>query len=313
MARETLDYLKPQPGEVFVDATLGFGGHATAIASELGPSGVLIGIDQDDFALAEATARLEELPAEKRPTLLTLHGNFADLDALLLEAVVPGIDGILFDLGVSSHQIDEPTRGFSFRESGPLDMRMNPGKQTLTAQEILNHYTAADLTRIIRTYGEERWASRIAEFVVKARAKAPITTTDELVALIDEAIPAGARQGGRHPARKTFQALRIAVNDELEALRQGLEAAIRWLNVGGRIAAISYHSLEDRIVKATLASLEHRCTCPPDLPVCVCGRRPMIEGLTKKPVVPGPAEIEANPRSRSAKLRAARKLDATAA
>ena len=229
------------------------------------------------------------------------------MDDLLLSAEVPGVDAILFDLGVSSVQIDTIERGFSFKESAPLDMRMDPGKQTLTAAEILNTYNAADLTRIIRDNSDEKWASRIASFIVKAREGQPFSTSDQLVEVIKAAIPSSARRAGGHPAKRTFQALRIEVNSELTVLRRGLDAAVRWLNPQGRIAVISYHSLEDRIVKETFASFANRCTCPPDLPVCVCGKSPVLEIVNRKPIVPTAEEIARNPRARSAKLRVAQK------
>ena len=305
---ECLEYLELQTQHVFVDATLGGAGHSFEAAKHLGREGTLIGIDQDEVALAAARAKLETLPEETRPNLELLRGNFGDLDSLLTSAEVPGIDAILFDLGVSSVQIDTPSRGFSFKENGPLDMRMDPGKQTLNAAEIINTYNAADLTRVIRTYSDEKWASRIAEFVVRARQEAPIETSEQLVDVIKAAIPASARRAGGHPAKRTFQALRIEVNSELDVLASGLEAAVRWLNPGGRLVVISYHSLEDRIVKDAFNSCANRCTCPPDLPVCVCGKKPILEILTRKPLLPSAAEIERNSRARSAKLRVARKL-----
>ena len=305
---ECLEYLELQTQHVFVDATLGGAGHSFEAAKHLGREGTLIGIDQDEVALAAARAKLETLPEETRPNLELLRGNFGDLDSLLTSAEVPGIDAILFDLGVSSVQIDTPSRGFSFKENGPLDMRMDPGKQTLNAAEIVNTYNAADLSRVIRTYSDEKWASRIAEFVVRARQEAPIETSEQLVDVIKAAIPASARRAGGHPAKRTFQALRIEVNSELDVLASGLEAAVRWLNPGGRLVVISYHSLEDRIVKDVFNSCANRCTCPPDLPVCVCGKKPILEILTRKPLLPSAAEIERNSRARSAKLRVARKL-----
>ena len=305
---ECLEYLELQTQHVFVDATLGGAGHSFEAARQLGREGTLVGIDQDEVALAAARAKLETLPEDARPDLELLRGNFGDLDRLLTSVEVPGIDAILFDLGVSSVQIDTPSRGFSFKENGPLDMRMDPGKQTLNAAEIVNTYNAADLTRVIRAYSDEKWASRIAEFVVKAREKAPIETSAQLVDIVKAAIPASARRAGGHPAKRTFQALRIEVNSELDVLASGLEAAVRWLNPGGRLVVISYHSLEDRIVKDVFNSCANRCTCPPDLPVCVCGKKPILEILTRKPLLPSAAEIERNSRARSAKLRVARKL-----
>ena len=304
---ECLEYLELQTQHVFVDATLGGAGHSFEAAKHLGREGTLIGIDQDEVALAAARAKLETLPEDARPDLELLRGNFGDLDRLLTSVEVPGIDAILFDLGVSSVQIDTPSRGFSFKENGPLDMRMDPGKQTLNAAEIVNTYNAADLTRVIRAYSDEKWASRIAEFVVKAREKAPIETSAQLVDIVKAAIPASARRAGGHPAKRTFQALRIEVNSELDVLSSGLEAAVRWLNPGGRLVVISYHSLEDRIVKDLFNSYANRCTCPPDLPVCMCGKQPILDIVTRKPIVASPEEVARNPRARSAKLRVARK------
>ncbi|MBQ9955174.1 MAG: 16S rRNA (cytosine(1402)-N(4))-methyltransferase RsmH [Eggerthellaceae bacterium] len=302
---ECLEQLALQTHHTFVDATLGFAGHSREVAKILGEEGTLIGIDQDEVALASSSATLESLSLGNAPRFELLRGNFGDLDELLVSAEVPGIDAILFDLGVSSVQIDTPSRGFTFKENGPLDMRMDPGKQTLTAQEIIETYNAADLTRIIRAYSDEKWASRIADFIVRARETERIETSEQLVEIIKAAIPASARRAGGHPAKRTFQALRIEVNSELTVLRQGLDAAIRWLNPGGRIAVISYHSLEDRIVKDTFASFANRCTCPPDLPVCMCGKQPVLDIVTRKPILPTPEEIERNPRARSAKLRVA--------
>ncbi len=308
MLAECLEYLKLEPQHTFVDATLGGAGHSFEAAQRLGSGGTLIGIDQDEVALAAARLKLESIPSDRRPRLELLRGNFGNMDGLLVSAEVPGIDAVLFDLGVSSVQIDTPSRGFSFKEDGPLDMRMDPGKQTLTAEEIVNTYNASDLTRIIRAYSDERWASRIADFIVKRRESAPITTSGELVEVVKAAIPASARRAGGHPAKRTFQALRIEVNSELTVLKSGLDAAVRWLNPGGRIVVISYHSLEDRIVKETFNSLARRCTCPPDLPVCVCGKQPILEIVTRKPVLPSAGEVERNARARSAKVRVATKL-----
>ena len=304
---ECLEQLHLQTHSTFLDCTLGFAGHSFAAAQLLGPDGLLIGIDQDEVALGEARERLESIPAGERPRLELLRGNFGDLDGLLLSVEEPGVDAVLFDLGVSSVQIDTPSRGFSFKENGPLDMRMDPGKQTTTAAEIINTLNAKDLTRIIRDFSDEKWASRIAQFVVQAREERPITTTGELVDVIKAAIPASARRAGGHPAKRTFQALRIQVNSELDVLQSGLDAAIRWLNPDGYIAVISYPSLEDRIVKNTFNAWADRCTCPPDLPVCVCGKKPVIDVITRKPILPTKQEIDRNPRSRSAKLRVARK------
>ena len=306
---ECLEQLKLQPQHTFVDATLGGAGHSLEVARQLAPEGVLIGIDQDDAAHAAASERLNTIPEEQRPHIELLHGNFGDMDELLLSAEIPGVDAFLFDLGVSSPQIDTLSRGFSFKEeTAPLDMRMDPGKQTLTAAEVINTYNAADLTRIIRMYSDEKWASRIADFIVRRREDKPFETSGELVEVIKAAIPASARRAGGHPAKRTFQAIRIEVNSELAVLRRGLDAAVRWLNPGGRLVVISYHSLEDRIVKETMAAGANRCTCPPDFPVCACGKKPVLEVVTRKPIVPSREEIERNPRARSAKLRVAQKL-----
>ena len=304
---ECLEYLQLKTQHTFVDATLGGAGHSICAAERLGRGGTLIGIDQDEVALAAAQERLDALPEDVRPNVELLRGNFGDMDALLTSAEVPGVDAFLFDLGVSSVQIDTPSRGFSFKENGPLDMRMDPGKQTLNAAEIINTYNAADLTRIIRMNSDEKWASRIADFIVRARQEQRIETSEQLVDIIKAAIPASARRAGGHPAKRTFQALRIEVNSELDVLRRGLDAAVRWLDPGGRLVVISYHSLEDRIVKETFLSFANRCTCPPDLPVCVCGKEPILDIVTRKPVLPTDAEIERNPRARSAKLRVAEK------
>lgn len=308
MLAECLEHLKLEPQHTFVDATLGGAGHSFEAARRLGSEGTLIGIDQDEVALAAARLKLETIPEDHRPRLELLRGNFGNMDELLVSAEVPGIDAVLFDLGVSSVQIDTPSRGFSFKEDGPLDMRMDPGKQTLTAEEIVNTYNASDLTRIIRAYSDERWASRIADFIVKRRESAPLSTSAELVEVVKAAIPASARRAGGHPAKRTFQALRIEVNSELTVLKSGLDAAVRWLNPGGRIVVISYHSLEDRIVKETFNSFSHRCTCPPDLPMCVCGKQPILDIVTRKPVLPSAEEVERNARARSAKVRVATKL-----
>ena len=304
---ECLEQSNLKPQQTFVDATLGGAGHSLEAAKLVGPGGTLVGIDQDEVALAAARARLEALPDDQRPNLELLRGNFGDMDDLLVSAEIPGVDALLFDLGVSSVQIDTPSRGFSFKENGPLDMRMDPGKTTLTAAEIINTYNAADLTRIIRMYSDEKWASRIADFVVRAREMERIETSEQLVDIIKAAIPASARRAGGHPAKRTFQALRIEVNSELDVLRRGLDAAVRWLNPGGRLVVISYHSLEDRIVKETFNSFANRCTCPPDLPVCMCGKKPILDLVTRKPLLPTAGEIERNPRARSAKLRVAQK------
>jgi 16S rRNA (cytosine1402-N4)-methyltransferase len=309
MLPECREALALKPGETYCDCTLGGAGHALELACDLEPNGTLIGIDQDSVALEVATERFDEKfrasHTPRTPRLVLLQGNFGNLDELLVEAEVPGVDGFLFDLGVSSPQLDFPQRGFSYAREAPLDMRMDPGNQTLTAAEILNTRNEADLARILREYGEERWAARIASFIVKARERQPLTQTTELVELVKAAIPASARRAGGNPAKRTFQALRIAVNGEMDVLRSGLEAALRWLNPAGRIAVISYHSLEDRIVKETFAEAARGCICPPEAPVCVCGHEPILERITRKPLRASEVEIERNPRAKSAKLRVA--------
>ena len=308
MLEEVIRELDPKPGEVVCDCTLGGAGHSVELARLVQPDGLSIGIDQDDMALAAATERFErEVPGADRRFL---KGNFGQLDELLVEAEVPGVDCFLFDIGVSSPQLDIPERGFSYHEDAPLDMRMDPGNNTQTAAEVINNYTEADLARVLRVYGDERFAARIARQVVRTREKAPILTTLQLVEVVKAAIPAAGRRHGGHPARKTFQALRIEVNHELDVLDQGLRAAVRWTNPGGRICVISYHSLEDRVVKHAFAELSQGCTCPPELPVCVCDHVPILEVRTRKPLVASDGEIERNPRSRSALMRVAVKLDA---
>jgi len=300
---EVIHYLSPKPGSIVVDGTLGGAGHAAHIAHSIAPDGLLVGIDQDDAAIAAAAVTLRL----GQQTIL-LKGNFGQLDRLLTDAKVPYADGFLFDLGVSSPQLDVLERGFSYKGDAPLDMRMDPSAGGITAADVVNSYQESDLARVIREYGEERWATRIAAFIVAARARRPVETTSELVEIIKAAVPAAARKDGPHPARRTFQALRIEVNNELEVLGSALESAARWLAPGGRIVVISYHSLEDRIVKQTFARLAQTCTCPPDLPVCVCGAKPVLRVLTRRAVTPSAEEVERNPRSRSAKLRAAEKL-----
>jgi len=304
---EVTQQLSLHPGSIVVDCTLGGAGHARRLVDLISPTGTLVGIDQDDSAL-EAAAVTLRLGQQTPVNTVLLKGNFGELDRLLAEARIPYADAVLMDLGMSSPQIDVAERGFSFKAEAPLDMRMDPGNQTLTAAEIIATYDEADLARIFRKYGEERWASRIASFVVNARARKPITTTGELVDLVKAAIPASARRTGGHPAKRVFQALRIEVNDELAVLARGLEAAIRWLAPTGRIAVISYHSLEDRIVKQVFVEGAKGCDCPPDLPVCVCGRSPVLRIVTRRAIAPAAGEIESNPRARSARLRVAEKL-----
>jgi 16S rRNA (cytosine1402-N4)-methyltransferase len=283
-----------------VDCTLGGAGHSLALAQHLTPQGLLVGIDQDEDALAAAQVRLQAAPCQVR----VVKGNFKELKQILQSLQIEQVTGILFDLGVSSYQLDTPERGFSYMQDGPLDMRMNQSGK-LTAAQVVNTYSEERLTELIYKYGEERWSKRIAQFIVAARQEKPLTSTLELVSVIKKAIPKGVRREGHHPAKKTFQALRIEVNDELNILGQVVEDAVGCLKSGGRLGVITFHSLEDRIVKQKLNELFKGCICPPNLP-CVCGRTQVI----KKPgsIVPGSAEQEENPRSRSARLRFAEKL-----
>lgn len=306
MLQEVLDTLKLKRGSVVCDCTLGGAGHSVKMAAQVGEDGLLLGVDQDDMALEAAAARLER-EAPGTPTKL-LKGNFGDLDNLLCSAEVPGVDGFLFDLGVSSPQLDIPGRGFSYNEDAPLDMRMDPGNNTLNAAEVINTYNEADLARILRVYGEEKFSSQIAREIVRRRETSPIETTGDFVEVIKAGIPAAARRHGGHPAKRSFQAIRIEVNHELEVLERGLEAAIRWTNPKGRICVISYHSLEDRIVKHMFQEMSQGCICPPEIPVCVCGHVPTLKVITRKPLVASPQEIERNPRARSAKIRVAMRL-----
>ena len=300
--QESIEALNLKPNGVYVDCTLGGAGHSLAIlATE--PTISLIGIDQDPAALERAQHRLQH--HKERVTLV--HGNFRDIAQILAERGVEKVDGILMDIGVSSPQLDEGERGFSYHYDAPLDMRMNPANP-VDARDLVNTLPEHELAQIIFEYGEERWAKRIAQFIVEHRAKEPIETTGQLVQVIKNAVPARARQKGPHPARRTFQALRIAVNDELGALRSALEQSIDLLKVGGRIAVITFHSLEDRIVKEFFNSCLGRCTCPPDLPVCVCNPKTTLKLVNSKPIVPSPAELAKNPRARSAKLRAAERV-----
>jgi 16S rRNA (cytosine1402-N4)-methyltransferase len=300
---EVTKHLSLHPGSIVVDCTLGGAGHAKRIQDSIAPTGLLVGIDQDDAALA-AAADVLRLGQQA----LLIKGNFGDLDRLLAEAGLAYADGFLFDLGVSSPQLDFAERGFSYHTDAPLDMRMDPESGGITAGEVVNTYDEADLARVIRDFGEERWASRIAAFITAARARRPLNTTGELVEVIKDAIPASARRSGPHPARRTFQALRIEVNRELERLETALRSAVRWLSASGRVAVISYHSLEDRTVKRVFAELSKGCVCPPDLPVCRCGFKPVVRVVTRKAIMPSAEEVAANPRARSAKLRVAEKL-----
>ena len=303
MPAEVLEYLSPRPGGVYVDGTLGGAGHARLILEATSPDGMLIGFDRDPAALEVARERLASFGERFRP----VPGNFSEMGRVLAELGVDGVDGFLLDVGVSSHQLDTAERGFSFLTDAPLDMRMNtlvPG----TAADLVNDLDEHELARIIKEYGEERWARRIASFIVKARVDGPIERTLQLVDIIKGAIPRGAWEERIHPATRTFQALRIAVNDELGSLERGLESALGLLRPGGRGVVISFHSLEDRIVKTMFRRYAQGCTCPKELPRCVCGGVPRLRILTGRPVVAGDVEVAENPRARSAKLRAAEKL-----
>ena len=300
---ECLEGLRIRKNGVYVDCTLGGGGHSYEIAKRLGPDGLLIGIDQDDDALAAASARLAEFPWFR-----AVKANFAELAGVLRSFRLEGADGILFDLGVSSYQLDNKDRGFSYQADAPLDMRMDTSKGE-TAAELLARISHGELTRILRDYGEERFASQIASAILKAREKAPIETTSALRDIIVSAIPAGyAKREKQHPAKRSFQAIRIAVNNELGVAEEGIQAAIDCLNPGGRVCVISFHSLEDRITKTLFTKASAGCTCPKEFPVCVCGASPTLRVITKKPITATDAELEENPRARSAKLRIAEKL-----
>jgi 16S rRNA (cytosine1402-N4)-methyltransferase len=291
MLDEAVDLLAVRDGGIYLDCTLGGGGHAREVARRAGPAGRLIGLDKDAVALAHAAENLREVSGQ----VTLIQSDYQDLDDVLTELEIPGVDGILFDLGVSTWQVLDPERGFSFHQDAPLDMRMDQRAET-TAADLVNNLNERELARLIQHYGEERWASRIASFIAEARARRPVTTTGQLVEIIKAAIPAGARREGPHPARRTFQALRIAVNDELAGLERGLQSGIRMLVPGGRVVVISFHSLEDRIVKNAFRNWE---------PADGAGLRI----LTKKPLRPGASEMEQNPRARSAKLRAAEKIE----
>jgi len=304
MLQEVLRALAVQPDGVYVDCTLRGGGTARAVLETLGPGGRLVGLDRDADALAENRA----LSSDPRVDLV--QTSFDRLEAVLAGLGLAGADGVLFDLGVSSHQLDVPERGFSYHALGPLDMRMDRTAE-LTAARLVATASEAELARILWTYGEERYARRIAAALVRERARRPVVTTGHLAAVIREALPGGAGRKGPHPARRTFQALRIAVNDELGFLERGLAAAVGTLRPGGRVVVLSYHSLEDRLVKRCFADWAQDCVCPPQAPVCRCDHRARVRVLTKKPLTPGDEELAANPRARSARLRAAEKLPVT--
>lgn len=297
---EVLEMLKPHPGEIMVDGTLGGAGHAIEIIKSVIPGGRLIGIDRDTNALEAAEKRLKDFEGN----FVLLHDNFVHIKDILSRLDISGIDGMLLDLGVSSHQLDTADRGFTYKVDVPLDMRMDP-TQSFSAWNVVNEYSVKELTRVIREYGEERWASRIAKFIVDSR---PVDTTGELVDIIKAAIPASARRTGGHPAKRTFQAIRIEVNDELGILKQAITDAVDVLNPGGRLCIITFHSLEDRLVKQTFRMLKNPCTCSPQAPICTCGKKPVVNLINKKPITSTQEELNLNPRSHSAKLRGCQKL-----
>ena len=302
LLQECIDGLNIKPEGIYVDGTLGGAGHSSQIAKRL-TTGRLIGIDRDPVALKAAGERLK--PYENNVTLV--HSNFCDMAQVLEELQISGVDGILLDLGVSSPQLDDGSRGFSYMADAPLDMRMN-GEDTLTAHAVVNTWPQEELKRILYTYGEERYAPQIASAICRRRAEKTIETTLELVDIIRSAMPPAALREKQHPAKRSFQAIRIAVNDELGAVEKIMKDAIGLLNPGGRLAIITFHSLEDRIVKTGMADAAKGCTCPPNFPVCVCGKKPKVKLISRKPIVSGSEELELNPRARSAKLRVCEKL-----
>ncbi len=302
MPDECIEGLNIRPGGTIVDGTAGGGNHSYLIAEKL-TVGKLIAIDRDEAAIRAAGKRLEPF----RDRVLFARNNFANIKEVCASFGIEHIDGVLLDLGVSSYQLDTPERGFSYMADAALDMRMD-GSAGLTAYDVVNTYTENELRRILYEYGEEKFAPRIAANIVRERESAPIETTGELVRIIKASMPAAAKNGGHHPAKRSFQAIRIEVNGELDVIEPAIRSAVELLNAGGRIAIITFHSLEDRIVKQTFSDLASGCTCPRDLPVCVCGKKPQVKIITRKPILPSDAEVERNPRSRSAKLRVAEKL-----
>lgn len=299
---ECIENLNIDPDGIYVDGTLGGGGHASGICERLSEKGTFIGIDRDRDALDAAQKRLEPYNCNK----IFVQSNYADVKDVLRRAEIDEIDGALLDLGVSSFQLDNGERGFSYMQDAPLDMRMSRD-DSFTAWDVVNTYSEKELTNIIKTYGEEKWASRIGKFIVQARKEGPIETTGQLVDIIKAAIPAAARRDGPHPAKRTFQAIRIEVNDELGQLERAVEEFCDVLSEKGRLCIITFHSLEDRIVKNIFNTRANPCTCPKEFPVCVCGKVADIKKVTGKPILPSEEEIENNPRSRSAKLRVAEK------
>ena len=302
LLQECIDGLNIRPDGIYVDGTLGGAGHSSQIAARL-TTGRLIGIDRDPVALKAAGERLK--PFGDRVTLV--HSNFCEIASVLRELGISGVDGILMDLGVSSPQLDDAERGFSYMADAPLDMRMN-GEDTMTAKDVVNSWSYEELRRILYDYGEERYAPQIASAICRRREVSPIETTLELVDIIRSAMPPAALREKQHPAKRSFQAIRIAVNDELGSVEKVMVDAIPCLNPGGRLAIITFHSLEDRIVKNGMANAAKGCTCPPNFPVCVCGNKPKVKLISRKPIVASDEELEVNPRSRSAKLRVCEKL-----
>lgn len=300
---EAIEYLDIKPDGIYVDGTIGGAGHSYEICARMGKSGILVGIDQDSSAIEASRERL----AGVLPKVILVNDNFKNIKSILQDKKIGKVNGILLDLGVSSHQLDAGDRGFSYQKDAPLDMRMDR-KKSLTAETVINNYPQKELEKIIREYGEEKWASRIAEFIVKRRQTGRITTTGELVEVIKAAIPASARRKGPHPAKRTFQAVRIAVNDELGLLESALGDCMDSLEKDGRLCVITFHSLEDTIVKNVFRRYANPCRCVPDFPVCVCGEKPSAKMVIRKPVFPGNRELEANPRARSAKMRVVEKI-----
>ena len=300
---QCMEGLDIKPSGIYVDATLGGGGHSSGICERLSSEGTLIGIDRDGDAIRAASKRLEKYPCKKH----FIQSNYSDIKNILKQLEIEKIDGALLDLGVSSFQLDNLQRGFSYMKDAPLDMRMSQ-EDSFTAAEVVNEYSQKKLTHIISRYGEERWASRIADFIVRSREEKPFETTLELVEAIKAAIPAAARRTGPHPAKRTFQAIRIEVNDELGQLEKAVEEFCHVLAPAGRLCIITFHSLEDRIVKDIFNMKANPCTCPKEFPVCVCGKKADIKKITGKPVVPKEKETEDNPRARSAKLRVAERI-----
>ena len=298
LLQETIDGLNIRPNGVYVDGTLGGGGHSYEIASRLSDRGQLIGIDQDEAAITAAGERLKEFGDR----VIIVRSNYRNTKSILQSLQIEKIDGMMLDLGVSSYQLDTEERGFSYRYDAPLDMRMDK-RQTLTARDIVNGYSEMELFRVIRDYGEDKFAKNIAKHIVAARQQSPIETTGQLNEIIKAAIPAKMRAEGGHPSKRTYQAIRIECNKELEVLRDSLEELIGLLNPGGRLCIITFHSLEDRIVKSAFKKAENPCTCPPSFPVCVCGKVSQRKVITNKPILPGEEELERNSRAKSAKLR----------